>query len=451
MAKTIGNQSTPAGNQTRLRRVLTHWDATALIVGIMIGSGIFATPPEVAGSLDAFGPMISVWILGGLLALCGALVYAEMATLFPRTGGVYVFIRETYGRAPAFAYGWSTLLITYPASIAAIAVVFAAYLARLIPGIEPVRPFVAAGLVLSLSALNILGVVLGARVQRVFTGAKVAALAALILFAVTSAAGQWQHLTPVLSLPSGGWDLSGWALALVAVMWTYEGWAEAPTLSGEVKDVGRDLPRALIVGTLLVIAIYLLINTAYVYVLSIPQIAAGDSVAVDMASRTFGASGALFVALLVVVSTAGSVNGSVISASRVLFAMADDGCFFRVVGRVQPRFKTPANALAIIAVASAGYCLLGTFQEIIRYFVFNAMIWFGLVTIAVMILRRRLPDVPRPFRVPFYPLPPVLFLIVAIGLAAQLFVTSRRDVLVGLGLLALSLPAYLLWRRVQRF
>jgi amino acid transporter len=447
---TIANYTSSMSGRNSLRRVLTHWDAAALIVGIMIGSGIFATPPDVVASLDSFGPMLSVWILGGLLSLSGALVYAEMATLFPRTGGVFVFIRQTYGRLPAFAYGWSALLITYPASIAAIAIVFAAYLARLMPGLEPLRPWVAASLILFLSGLNILGVILGARIQRVFTATKVAALVSLVLIAITSAAGQWENFIPLVTTPSGGWSMSGWALALVAVMWTYEGWAEAPTLAGEVKDIRTDLPRALITGTLLVTAVYLLVNCAYVFVLSIPGIAASDSVAVDMAARTFGSYGALFVALLVVVSTAGSVNGSVISSSRVLFAMAGDGLFFRAVGRVQPRFKTPAVSIMVLGVTSAAYCLLGTFQEVMRYFVFNAMIWFSLVAVALIILRHRRPDAERPFRVPFYPFTPIVFIIVALGLASQLLIDNTRDALVGLGLLALSLPVYFLWRRIRR-
>lgn len=291
--------------------------------------------------------------------------------MFPSTGGVYVFVRETYGPLPAFAFGWSSLLITYPASIAAIAVVFSAYLARLTPWIDPIQNLVAAGLVLTLSALNIVGVVLGARVQRVFTVTKIIALGALVFFAVTSMVGKWEHLTPFFAMPSGGWNPAHWAFALAAVMWTYEGWAEAPTLSGEVGDVKRDVPRALILGTLLVMGVYLAVNTAYVYVLSITGIAAEDSVTVDMATRTFGTFGAVFVALLVVISTAGSVNGSVISGSRVLFAMADDGSFFRAVGRVHPRLGTPAAALTILALTTSCYCLVGTFQEIIRYFIWD--------------------------------------------------------------------------------
>ncbi len=443
---------TPNGSD-KLRRVLTHWDATALIVGIMIGSGIFATPPEVVAWLDSPGEMLSVWVLGGLLALCGALAYAEMATIFPMTGGVYVFIRHTYGRLPAFIYGWSALLITYPASIAAIAVIFAVYFAQLFPALEPIRPYVAAALILFAAGVNILGVRLGTGVQKSFTAAKVLALLTLVFFAVFSGVGRLEYFTeyiPRTTSLDSGFSAAAWAFALAAVMWTYEGWSEAPTLSGEVRNPGNDMPRALIGGTLLVMVIYLLMNASYIYVLSIPVIAASDSVASDMALMTFGAFGSLFVSLLVVVSTAGSVNGAVISGSRVFFAMARDGLFFERVGRVQPRFQTPANSLIVLAIVSATYCLLGTFQQIIRYFVFHAMIWFMLVTLGVIILRRRLPDVARPFKVPWYPLPPILFLLVAGGLAYQLLVNNPRDTLIGVGVIVLSVPVYFVWRAVRR-
>ncbi|HEX9751304.1 MAG TPA: amino acid permease [candidate division Zixibacteria bacterium] len=439
----------PSGSESpgSLRRVLTMWDAAALMVGIVIGSGIFATPPSIAVSLDRFGPMISVWLVGGLLALCGALTYAELAAMFPRTGGAYIFLRETYGRAPAFIYGWSALLITYPASIAAVAVVFAAYLNRLVP-LHPVpQSVVAAAMAVLMCGMNMLGVVLGTRVQRTFTAAKVVALVVLGGSAVFATAGQWSHLTPVWAAPSGGWSMTTWVLAMAAVMWTFEGWADGPTLSGEVRDKKRDLPRALLMSTLLVTVVYVLVNAAYVYVLSIPTIAASDSVAVDLAQTTFGSKGAIVVTLLVLVSTVGSVNGMTIAGSRVFFAMARDGLFFESVGRVQPRFKTPANSLAILAVTSAAYCLFGTFEQIIRYFVFVAMIWFVLVVLSVFLLRRRRPDAERPYRVPFYPITPAVFLLVAVGLMIQLYLANMRDATIGLVVLAASLPTYFAWRR----
>ncbi|MEW5702135.1 MAG: amino acid permease [Candidatus Zixiibacteriota bacterium] len=445
MQKTIASGT--ESNRGELRRVLTKWDATALIVGIMIGSGIFATPPQIAASLDRFGPMIAIWLVGGVLAVCGALTYAEPAAMFPRTGGSFVFLHEAYGPLPAFIYGWSALLITYPASIAAVAVVFSAYLARLFPGLPVPQSLVAALLSVFLCGLNARGVILGARVQSAATAAKVGALVALVGAAVFTSAGNWENLRPLISAPSSGWHLSALALALASVMWTYEGWSNGPTLSGEVRHIRTDLPRALLLGTALVTVIYVLVNAGYAYVLTIPGIAGSDSVAVDMASRGLGAYGGVFVNLLVLVSTLGSINGMVIGGSRVFFAMARAGLFFAAVGYVHRRFATPANALAILAVVSAGYCLLGTFEQIIRYFVFVSTIWYVLVIASVYVLRIRRPDLERPFRVPLYPITPALFLLVALGLMYQLLRENTRDSLIGLAILLVSIPAYFLWRR----
>lgn len=440
----------PSSPTHDLRRVLNHWDAVALMVGIVIGSGIFATPPQIARSLDTFGAMISVWVLGGILALCGALTYAELAALYPRTGGVYVFLRESYGKMPAFMYGWSALLITYPASVAAVSVVFAAYLARVVPAFADSQPYVAAVLALAMSTLNMIGVVLGARVQRVVTGAKVLALVALVGFAFFTLSGHWENLSTVFVMPTAGWSPTAWALAMAAVLWTFEGWADGPTLSGEVRNIRTDLPRALFISAALVTGIYVLVNAAYVYVLGIPRIAEADSVAVDVAIQSIGPFGAIFVTLLVVVSTVGSVNGMVIAGSRVFFAMARDGLFFKWVGHVHPKFLTPANSLAVLGVVSATYCLLGTFEQIMKYFVFVASIWYIFVTLSVIIQRRKHPDADRPYRVPLYPIPPLVFTICAAGLAYQLLMDNTRDAIVGLAILAISVPFYFIWRKLAK-
>lgn len=450
MTQTKTEQTTSETSHGELRRVLTHWDAVALIAGIMIGSGIFATPPQIAASMDRFGPMIMVWLFGGLLALCGALTYAELSAMFPRTGGVFVFLREAWGRPPAFIYGWSALLITYPASIAAVSVVFASYFKRLFPEFPIPENIVAALLALTACVVNIIGVVLGARVQRTFTGAKVAALVALVGFAVISSSGRFENLTPIWATPSQGWQLGALALAMAAVLWTYEGWSDGPTLSGECRDKQRDLPRALMIGTGMVTLVYILINASYVYVMSIPGIAASNSVAVDMAEKTMGQYGGLFVNLLVLASTAGSVNGMVIAGSRVSFAMAREGLFFKVVGDVHPRLKTPANAVVALGVISAAYCLLGTFDQLIRYFVFISMIWYVMSFLAVFRLRQTRPAAERPFRVPLYPVTPAIFVIAALGLMYQLLHENTRDSLIGLVILAVSLPTYWVWRKFHQ-
>ncbi len=444
----------PAGGahppQRELRRVLGTWDAAALIVGVIIGSGIFATPPLVAGALPSTGPMLAIWALGGLLALCGALCYAELSSMFPKTGGAYVFLREGYGRLPAFVFGWSELLVTYPASIAAVAVVFTAYLARVVPVPEPARPVVAAALCLVLAGLNVLGVRLGAWTLKLFTASKVLALIAVFGVALLARRGAAANLAPLWQAPPGGWSAGGAALALTAVIWTYEGWADGPTLAGETRDRKRDVARALLIGTLGVTAIYLLTNLAYVYVLGVEGVRRSDAVAVDVAARVFGRGGTAFVTALVLVSTLGSVMAMIIAASRVFYAIARDGLFLSVVGRVHPRRGTPAAALAAVGIISAIYALVGTFESIIRYFVFVATLWFVFIIGSVILHRVRRPDHPRPFRVPFYPLPPLIYLVVAAGLLVQLIRESTVDSLIGLGILAAAVPVYFLWERGRR-
>jgi APA family basic amino acid/polyamine antiporter len=434
----------------QLPRVLNHWDAAALAVGIIIGSGIFAVPPSVAGRLNTFGAMILVWILGGVLALSGALTYAELSTMFPRTGGPFVFLHETYGPLASFTYGWSALLITYPASLAAIAMVFARYLSQLVSLSATGEAVVAAVLCLVLAGINGLGARVGAGVQRTLTAAKVAALAAIPLFGFLLAKGDFSRLTDGGVVPTGGWTLSGWAFAMAAVMWTFEGWADTPTIAGEVKDKKRDIPRGLVMAAVSTTLIYVAANAAYVYLLGVDGVAATNSVATDAASAVFGGGGALFVTLLVIISTAGSINGSLIGGSRVFFAMASEGLFLKSVARVHPRFGTPFNSLALLGVISAAYCLLGTFERLMSYFVFVATIWFALNILAVIILRVRRPDVARPFRVPLYPLTPLVFLGVILSLGVQLFLDNTSDALIGIGLICLAIPGYYIWKRSHR-
>ncbi len=442
-------ESTPPGPR-ELRRVLGTWDAAALIVGVMIGSGIFATPPLVAGHLPALVPMLGIWILGGVLALCGALCYAELTAMFPRTGGAYVFLREGYGRFPAFVFGWSDLFVTYPASIAAVALVFVAYLARVVPIPEPARPAAAAALCLGLAALNVFGVRLGATALRAMTAAKVAALAVIVVAAAVLHRGSPGHMAPLWGAPPGGWAAAPIALSLVAVIWTYEGWADGPTLAGETRDPDRDVARALLIGTLGITVIYVLVNLAYLYVLGVDGVRASDAVAADVAARLFGSGGTAFVTAMVLVSTLGSVMAMIIAASRVVFAVARDRLFVERVGRVHPRFGTPAAALGTVGAVSAVYALLGSFETIIGIFVFVAQIWFVLIIASVIGHRIRRPGHPRPFRIPLYPWPAVLYLLVAGTLVVELLRQDPRNAAVGLGVLAAAVPVYGAWRLVAR-
>ena len=430
-----------------LRRILGAWDAAALIVGITIGSGIFATPPLVAGYLPGSAAILGIWTLGGLAAFCGALCFAELAGMFPWTGGSYAFLRESYGRLPAFAYGWSALLVTYPASIAAVSVVFTAYLARVVPIGEGARPWVAASLCLALAGLNIVGVRLGAWVLRLMTATKVAALAAVAVAAVVAGQSRTANLAPISLDPTLGVGLGAIALAFTSVVWTFEGWSDGPTIAGETRRPDRDVPRALLLGTLGVTAIYLLVNLAYLLVLGVEGVRTTDSVAVSTALRVFGRGGAGFVTGLVLVSTLGSMLGMIIAASRVFFAMGRDRLFFDWVGQVHPRFHTPAVAVTGVGLVSALYAAFGTFEAIIRYFVFVAGIFLLLNVGSILLHRRRRPGASRPVRVPLYPLPVLVYLVVEAGLLIQLLRENPRNSLAGLLLVLASVPVFFLWER----
>lgn len=429
--------------------MLGVWDAGALIVGIIIGSGIFATPPLVAGHLPHPYAMLGIWVLGGLLALCGALCFAELAAMFPFTGGSYAFLREGYGPLPAFAYGWCALLVTYPASIAAVSIVFTAYFVRLVPVPEGLRPFLAAFVCLLLTLLNILGVRLGAWTLRVLTGSKVLALGGLALAAFLSGAGSWSHLAPAAGTSPAGFGVGAAALALVAVLWTFEGWSDGPTLSGEVRNPNRDVVAALVVGTGIVTLVYVVTNLAYLYVLGMEGVRDTDSVAVDVAAAVFRRGGDTFVTLLVVVSTLGSIMGMIIGGSRVLFAMGRDRLFFEWTGRVHAR-GTPAPALALLGIISAVYAALGTFEGIIGYFVFVSTIFLVMNVVSIVIHRVRRPGHPRPFRAPLYPLPPLVYTLVALALLGQLLRENTRDSLIGLVVVIASVPVYAVWSRLKR-
>jgi basic amino acid/polyamine antiporter, APA family len=446
MADPIPVQIEPS--RTELRRVLGVWDAAALMVGVMIGSGIFATPPIVAGYVPNPAGMVGIWALGGLAALCGAFCFAELTAMFPMTGGSYAFLREAYGRFPSFAYGWSALLITYPASIAAVSVVFTAYLANIVPIAESTRPWIAALMCLVLTALNIVGVRLGATVLRLMTGAKIIALGLVAIAGIVAA----RHLTPARPLPGAAtpsWSLAALALAFTSVVWTYEGWADGPTIAGETRRPERDVPRALLLGTLAVTVIYLLANVAYLLVLGLDGLRRTDRAAVEIANAAFGSRGGAFVTLLVLVSTLGSILGMIIAGSRVFFAMGRDGLFFAWVGGVHSRFHTPAAALIGVGLISALYAIVGTFEGIIRYFVFVSGLFFLLIIGSVFLHRRRHPNAPRPVRIPLYPLPPLLYLAVEITLLVQLLKENAGPSLIGLAIVLASAPVYVIWERMR--
>jgi len=429
--------------EDRLPRNLGLWSAAAVLIGTTIGSGIFKVPSVVAKDLGAAGPMLLVWALGGLVTLTGALSIAEMAAAFPRSGGIFAYILESEGRFWAFLYGWSELTVIRASAIGGISTIFAQYLGHFIPLSGQGERYVAAVTIILISFLNYVGISYASVLMNITTVVKYGALVGLALFAFTAG-------TPAAPSAPSAIVVGGSAIltALVPVMYTYDGWSNLSFIGGEVKDPGRNLPRALIVGTGAIVVIYLLVNAAYLHVLSVPAIAGAERVAAAAAERIpmFGSAGAAIIAGMVMVSCFGSVNGSMMTGPRVFFAMSDRGLLFPVVARVSPRFRTPSVAIWLAAALAVTYVLQNSFAQLADRFVLGTWPFYALAVAGVFILRRKRPDLPRPYRTFGYPLTPALFLAASVGMMVNAIVTNPRDNGVTFGIILAGVPVYWGWR-----
>jgi amino acid transporter len=445
---TLGTQTpTPAIDPDlgaeRLPRRLGLWSTAAVTVGIMIGSGVFRVPAAVAAQTGSPGVMLLVWVVGALVALCGALSLAEVAALFPRAGGMYVYLREAYGPLTAFLFGWLYLIII-PTGAGAIALVFAEYLSRLVPLSAGQVRLVAAALIVLLAAAQYRSVRFGAAIQNVSTAAKVLAIVTLTVaaFALGPGGGAWAPGGPIHPVTWGGFGLG-----LVTVLWAYNGWQDVTCLSGEVRDPRRALPRALVGGTLAVAAVYLLANAAYLHVLPLSAMATSPLVAADVAVRLVGPVGAALVAALVCISTFGALNAVLMAIPRVFWAMADDGLFFRFVAAVHPRYRTPHMAITATAVLSVVYLALQSFEQLIEAFILASLPFWALSVASVFVFRRRRPEAPRAYRTPGYPVVPLLFVGAMVMLVANSLRAHPEATVTSLGAVLAGVPLYYAWRR----
>lgn len=436
--------------QPTLQRRVGLWSAIAIVIGTTIGSGIFRSPAGIAERLPGPLPLAGIWVAGGLLALCGALSLSELASAYPRTGGVYAFIKEGFGRLPAFLFGWAEITVIRAASVGAIAITFAEYFLRAI-GIDPsVSPndtyarWVAACAITAMGIVNILGVRWGTLVLNLTTLAKYGGLLFIILIAFAIGLPQTGgHFTP--AMPPGSFSISAFGLALVSVLWVYDGWADLSYAAGEVKDPERNLPRALIGGTCAVIAIYLLANVAYLAVLPVEEIRHSRLVAADVAQRLMGQAGVAFVGITVMLSTFGTLTGSLFTSPRIFFAMAEDGLFFRFVAKVHPTFHTPHVAITINIVLAVAFVLLRTFEQLADAFVTAIVPFYAISVASLFVLRKRAGYAPA-FRTPGYPLVPALFVLSTIYLLANALIdtSSRWATAATLGIVVLGIPVYYL-------
>ena len=432
-----------------LPRRLGLLSATAIVVGSVIGSGIFRTPARIADRLPGPLPIISIWVAGGLLALCGVLTLAELASAMPKTGGLFVYLREAWGRLAAFLFGWAELVIIRAAALGAIATTFSEYFLRVL-GFDPTGAnadavhYAAAIAIVLCATFNIIGVRWGAGVAVVTTFAKYGGLLFIIVLAFAVGLPQTGgHYTPLT--PPGSFSIAPFGLALVSVLWAYDGWADLSYMGGEVKDPERTLPRALIGGALAVMALYILANLAYLAVLSVEEMRRSPLVAADVAERVIGRPGVIFVAATVMLSTFGALNSALMTTPRIFFAMADDGLLARRVAQVHPRFETPWVAIALAGVLGAAFVLVRTFEQLADTFVTAIIPFYALGVAAVFVLRRR-PDYKPAFRVPLYPLVPALFILATLFLLLNAIVdpSSRWGTLGVLGGILLGVPVYYL-------
>jgi amino acid transporter len=432
----------PELGSERLPRRLGVWSTAAVTVGIMIGSGVFRVPAAAAAQAGTPGAMLLVWVVGALVALCGALALAEVAALFPRAGGIYVYLREAYGPLTAFLFGWVYLIIV-PTGAGAIALVFAEYLSRLVPLSSAQVRLVAAGLIVLLGAAQYRSVRFGAAIQNVSTAAKVLAIVALILaaFILGGTGSAW---APGAPLHPATWR--GFGLGLVTVLWAYNGWQDVTCLSGEVRDPRRALPRALVGGTFTVALIYLLLNAAYLHVLPLTEMAASPLVAADVAVRLVGPAGSALVAALVCVSTFGALNAVMMAIPRVFWAMADDGLFFRFVAAVHPRYRTPHMAVTAVAVLGVVYLALQSFEQLIEAFILASLPFWALSVASVFVFRRRRPDASRAYRTPGYPVVPAFFVAAMTMLLANSLYAHPEATVTTLGAVLAGVPLYYWWR-----
>jgi APA family basic amino acid/polyamine antiporter len=431
-----------------LKRILTAKHIAIITIGTIIGSGIFLTPGNVLRSADGFvGLSLSIWAVGGLLTLLGALTYAELGCMRTGAGGLYAYIRDTFGPIAAFVYGWTLFVVIASGSVAALAAAAGDNMAALIPGISPLgKKLVGLAMIAFLGFINVRGTSQSTTVLGVATALKVAALLFLIvaLPMVGSGFSQVEQAFPVR------WDgpvLSGALVGMISVLWAYEGWQYATFMGGEVQNPQRNFPLGLLIGTVACILIYVLANIGYVAGLGPTQLAGSSTVASDAVGAAFGPLAAKLIAIPVLISIMSGGHGILLTASRVFYAMSRDGVFFKRLGEVHPRFGTPANSIIAITLWAAVLAMSGTFNILLTYVVFVGWIFYGLGGLCVIVFRRREPNAPRPFKVPGYPVTPILFVLSAAVIVLNTVVTNPMRGAIGIGGALLGVPIYYLWRR----
>jgi basic amino acid/polyamine antiporter, APA family len=458
---TTDQPSLPA--QPALARVLGLWSAVSIVIGTVIGSGIFLVPKRMIVEVGSTKALFSVWIVGGLLSLFGALTYAELAAAMPEAGGEYVFLRESYGPFWGYLYSWTQLVVAKSGSIATLGSGFYLYLSVFAPELGrsvvtipyPLGPggapleihfgqIVAIAIILLLCAVNYVGVEAGGNLQIFVTIVKMVLICAVILLGIFSRNGSLGHFHETAGTGNG---YSGFFAALVGALWAYDGWNNVSMVSSEIREPQRNLPRALIFGTATVMATYVSINIAYFYVMSPAQVAHADQVAAGMMARLYGPTAARAVTIAVLISILAALNGSILSGARVPYAMARDGYFFRPLAHVHLVYRTPGTSMIVLSAWSCVLILSGWYEQLYNFVIFGSWILYGMTAASVFVLRRKKPGMVRPYRVIGYPIVPGLFVLVAMLLLSSTLVHSPRESVMGLAFMAIGIPIYFHFRR----
>ena len=429
----------------QLRRTLSFRDLIFIVVGTVIGSGIFLTPGAVVQNAGSGGMALIVWTVGGILSLLGALTFAELGAARPDSGGLYVYLKDAFGPALAFLYGWTMFLVIGSGSLATLGAAFPRYVAVFVPLSPIAAKVIAVVMIIAVTLLNIRGTRQSADVQGVATLIKAGVIVLLAAVLVVTArgtghTGTWwpEHFSAA--------TFTGAITGMIGVLWAYEGWQYVTFSAGETVDPQKTFARGIVVGTLLLIAIYVFANVGYFAALGVDGVAASKTVASDAASSALGPWAAKILAGVILVSIFSAANGMMLTLPRLFYAMARDRLFFARLAEVHPRFGTPAGSIIGTAVWASVLVLSGSFEQLLTYVVFMSWLWFALAALAIFAYRRREPDAPRPFRTPGYPVTPILFVLAALVIVVNTVVAQPKQSLVGLGLALIGVPAYFWWR-----
>jgi basic amino acid/polyamine antiporter, APA family len=458
-----------------LVRRLSLTAAVMIVAGSMIGSGIFRKPATMAGQLLSPELLLLVWVVAGLVTFIGALTNAEIAGMFDRTGGQFIYFKHMYGDFSGYLYGWSILAVIQTGSQAAIAYAFSEYVGYFvhypatsaflreitltIPLVGPIHPFeaiatklVAISCILFLTGINYVGVFFGGVVQTIITFVKIASILLLSVLIFVFGNGSLSNVSTGFAIaePVRHNFLALFGLAISGAFWAYDGWNNVTFVSGEIKNPQRSVPLALLYGTLIVIGVYVLINVAFLYVLPIDEMKNSPLVAASAAEKIFGTSGASIIALAVIISTFGALNGSILSTARVQFAMADAKLFFRSLAKVHPRFETPHISLVVQGLWSSVLVLSGSFDTITDYVMFASWLFYMMGAVGVFVLRKKMPDTPRKYKVWGYPYTPAFFVLFSFLFLVNSIISDTQNAMMGIVLIGLGIPLYLYWKYAKK-